>query len=124
MTDPLIDPVEKLNKELLKLISKHGDLSKDTIIPLCLEMVQIVESYKDLKGPQKKELVIEVLKEYAKLNLESPEEEIVLMAIDHLLPPAIDAFIAIDKKQVIIKTKNWFRDTWKSITRFFSSRFC
>lgn len=98
---------EIINNDLTKIIdslnSSFTDFSLDKISILIPKLIIIAEKYKTLRGVEKKELVIELLKnivsKYDNVNENSILEPIILQ----LVPSMIDTLISVDKKQIKLK---------------------
>lgn len=109
--DITIEMIDKLYKELKKIIiyeEETPQITSENIIIIALNLMQIVETYQELKGIEKKQLIINTLKKFVndEIKDEKPEyKKLLLTIIDTTLPAAIDAFISIDTKQLQIKMK-------------------
>jgi hypothetical protein len=90
--------VERLRKILGDFLG-DGDLTPANTAEACLILMKAVEEYRELKGPQKKELVLRVLRRHA-----SGVEKKLDLPTD-LLSTMIDILIRVDKKKVIINAK-------------------
>ena len=75
-----------------------------SIISIATLLMKTVEKYSDVKGIQKKEIVLAVLRKVVeeKIN-DADERSSVLFLIEHTVPPVIDALVAVDKGQLKIK---------------------
>jgi hypothetical protein len=76
----------------------HGDISAMNIFSITLNLMQLVEKYPKLTGPQKKALVIQALDNVIKKHGADQS----LLA---LIPPFIDSAISIDKGKVTINVE-------------------
>jgi len=111
-TFPII-VVEKLVDDASNIIG-NGVISHSNIITILLRFMQTVEKYKDMDGDQKKNLVLYVLNRYIEENVNNDTKATELKLLVNLtLPTLIDTFIAIDRKKIIIKTKNFFKNKFK-----------
>jgi hypothetical protein len=101
--------VEKLYHSLKVIV---GDKNMDTnnIISITTNLMQIIEKYPDLKGEEKKFILIHVIKKFVKDNVDNENQKNVLTFIDLFLPSFIDTVISVDKKEIIIKVKKGIKD--------------
>jgi len=67
--------------------------------------MQLVESYPLLKGSQKKNIVIFVLKKFVTSKVDVESQQQVLSFIDLFLPSVIDTLISLDNSEIEIKVK-------------------
>lgn len=102
------DLVNKLYNNVSVLI-EGKKIDTTNVVLIATNLIQIVEKYPELKGEQKKALLIDVLKRFVKDNLEDEEETVVLTFIDLFLPSVIDTIIAVDKKEIVLKMKKGFK---------------
>ncbi len=88
----LIDGVEHLYS-YMKCVH-HEKITPTNIIVIATELMQIVEKYKELTGPQKKMLVINVIKKVVNSQIDSQETRLALNTIiDFTLPTVIDNLV-------------------------------
>lgn len=69
---------------------------------LIKEIIELAEGFKPLKGAQKKELVVILIKdifeiEMGKLDLDDALKELIMLAVDNSIEPAIDLAIYVAK---------------------------
>jgi hypothetical protein len=89
----LIDGLEHLYSYIRCV--HHEKITPTNIIVIATELIQIVEKYKGLTGPQKKMLVINVIKKVVNHQIESDETRKTLnIIIDLTLPIVIDNIIS------------------------------
>ncbi len=89
----LIDGVEHLYS-YMKCVH-HEKITPTNIIVIATELMQIVEKYKELTGPQKKMLVINVIKKVVNSQVDSEETRNALNTIiDFTLPAVIDNLVS------------------------------
>lgn len=100
-------PIEFVNKLYETLIRIIGDkeLTTANAVLIATNLMQIVEKYPNISGPQKKELVIYVLKRFVVDHLYGENEQALLLFIDVFLPSVIDTIISVDKKELAIKIR-------------------
>lgn len=72
-------------------------------------LMQVVETYKNIKGDQKKNIVIKVLRMFVKNNCTPDESQNINLLIDLALPSIIDTIISIDKKKIKIKVGKFLK---------------
>jgi hypothetical protein len=88
----LIDGVEHLYSYMKNV--HHEKITAVNIVIVTTELMQIVEKYKGLTGPQKKMLVINVIKKVVNSQVDSSETRSTLnTVIDFTLPVVIDNLI-------------------------------
>lgn len=100
----------KLYKQLESL-TDTSELSPDKLISVTISLMQYVDKYKNLSGPQKKSLVCNVLKQFIEDKVTNDDAKtILLVVINTTLPTVIDSVISIDKKQLKIKATKILRE--------------
>ena len=97
--------VKALYNQLNNLL--HGQkLTSSNIVTITLHLMQFVEKYPNIKGSQRKKIVIQVLKQFVADKVDDPtEEENILLIIQMTIPSLIDTIISVDKGEIAIKTK-------------------
>lgn len=105
---PGSDLIDKLYNSLSHLV-KGKKLTTENAMEIGINLMQIVETYPDLHGKQKKALVLHVLKRFVKENMVGDEEKVLLTFIDLFLPTVIDTLVSVDKKEFTIKIKKGFK---------------
>ena len=95
-----------------RLYQKLQEVAKDGITSsnstgIVLTLMQSVQTLGNLNGPQKKELVIDVVKKFIreKVDDENVKRDLQIFA-DLTLPPLIDEFVALNNRETRIKVKN------------------
>lgn len=74
------------------------------IIYLSVNLMQLVERYPDIKGKEKKAIVLDILKKYISDYEENEEtEKSLLLFIDTVLPSTIDTMVSLDRSELVIK---------------------
>jgi len=107
--DTVTNSLEKLYLEL-EVIFKNKKIEADVILSIVVTLMQIVDRYPDLKGIEKKLVVIGVLIRYVEENVEDEKTRgDLIMFINLVLPNVIDTFIAIDRRELKIKTEKCLR---------------
>ena len=94
--------VDAISKSLESTIK---DLSLDNIVDLVPQLIKSVEKYKDLKGVEKKQLVIELIKHFIDITDGFGEDAIIDPILKQLVPSIIDNLIKVDKKELKLKKK-------------------
>lgn len=102
------DLVDKLYISLSELV-KGKKLTTENAVQIAINLMQIVETYPNLHGKQKKALVLQVLKLFVRGNMDGDEERALLTFIDLFLPTVIDTLVSVDKKEIAIKIKKGFK---------------
>jgi len=90
----------------LQEVAKDG-VTSSNITGIVLTLMQSVQTLGNLNGPQKKELVIDVVKKFIreKVDDENVKRDLQIFA-DLTLPPLIDEFVALNNRETRIKVKN------------------
>jgi hypothetical protein len=104
-------PLKHVNKlyETLTYIIDKNELSTTNTVLISTNLMQIVEKYPGITGPQKKDLVIHVLKRFVIDHLNGENKQAMLLFIDAFLPSVIDTIISVDKKELAIKIRKGFK---------------
>lgn len=105
---PTSNIIDKLYNSLSRIVEGEK-INTTNVVSIVTNLIQIVEKYPDIKGEQKKLLLIHVLKNFVKNNLDDEEKIAVLTFIDLFLPSVIDTIISVDKKEIVIKMKKSFK---------------
>lgn len=94
------------------------DINLNEIIPSSLAIAQELEGMKGLKGPEKLDLLQQVLHHAVRCSLKSPEEkaEIVRM-IDTVVPFAVQAAILATKNPIVAQVQSTCIGCWTKTTR-------
>ena len=97
--------IDKLYIEIMNVIEKNNIEITD-IVGVTINMMKIVDKYKNINGVQKKNLILHIL---GKLIDDKIEDEQLVnnlkFIINMTMPFVIDTFISIDKRELIIKMK-------------------
>lgn len=101
--------VDDLFDQITHTLPTEG-ITPGNVAQLVLHLMQLVERVPSLSGAQKKQIVIQVINRLLRQFNVAPE---VQSLISMTVPPLIDAFIQVDKKQVMISIE-------KGLWRFFS----
>lgn len=104
-------PVDRLYVVLNKIIGPENNLNTLNIVTIIVTLMQIVDKFKDVKGPQKKVVIITVLDKYVRESMDATKEETksIRLIIDKTIPTLIDTLISVDKKTLSIKRRNYIR---------------
>jgi hypothetical protein len=100
--------VERLYEEVKRLLH-GGKLTPTNVVMIMIDLMQIVDKYTELKGPQKKQVLLSALNMLIDDQNDNVEDVTDLkMLVKMTLPSVIDVIMSIDKKQLKIKTvKVW-----------------
>ena len=97
------EPVSRLYDEIETMINGKK-IDAASIISIATLLMKTVEKYSDVKGIQKKEIVLAVLRKVVEEKIDDADERSsVLFLIEQTVPPVIDALVAVDKGQLKIK---------------------
>lgn len=108
MTPPE-DNISKILYNNLKDILDDKTITKDNMLELLIQLMCNIEEFKNqIKGVQKKYIIIDILKLYIKNHNEGPEQDFLFDIVDILVPRIIDIFISFDNKELRIKSKSCF----------------
>lgn len=104
------DAVQRLQEEVWKILD-GGTLDEKNVVIIVVNLMQIVETYNDVSGIQKKAVVIEVLNRVIDYQIKDETKASTLKTIVQMtIPSVIDIFVGIDKKDIHIKLqKSWTR---------------
>ena len=96
---------ERMYEELKKVVG-DGKLTTTNVITILVNLMQTVDGYVDLKGVQKKAVVLEAILHLIEEEVQDETEkeqfkQLVLLT----LPSVVDSFVKLDKKKLKIKTK-------------------
>ena len=90
------------------IIGKRA-VNAGNIISLVTLLMKTADKYTDIKGIQKKELVLAVTRKVVEETVPEEDRANVLYIVDGALPTIIDTIVAIDKGQLAIKIKKGFK---------------
>ena len=100
--------VQEFDEKTIEFLYNNLNASSITtanIIEVTTKLMQLVESYPLLKGSQKKNIVIFVLKKFVTSKVDVESQQQVLSFIDLFLPSVIDTLISLDNSEIEIKMK-------------------
>lgn len=110
--------VTKLYEETKRLLH-GGKLTPANIIIIVINLMKIVENYADLKGPQKKQVILEAINMLINDTNDNVEDaNDLMMLVKMTLPSVIDVIISVDRKNLRIKVKK----AWKFLLSCCSCR--
>lgn len=95
---------ERLYDELKKILGT-GKLTSSNVVTVLLSLMQVVEKYGDVKGIQKKAVILDALNHLIEDTLEGQEATDLKLLVQLTLPTVIDTFVSLDKKEIAIKLK-------------------
>ena len=98
---------------VMKTLAKDG-VTPRNITGIVLSLMQNIQRVSNMKGSDKKEAVVYVVKKYIENELEDADlkRDLTVFA-DLTLPPLIDEFIALNNRETRIKVKNCLKDLLK-----------
>ena len=98
---------------VMKTLAKDG-VTPRNITGIVLSLMQNIQRVSNMKGSDKKEAVVYVVKKYIETELEDADlkRDLTVFA-DLTLPPLIDEFIALNNRETRIKVKNCLKDLLK-----------
>ena len=98
---------------VMKTLAKDG-VTPRNITGIVLSLMQNIQRVSNMKGSDKKEAVIYVVKKYITVELEDEDlkRDLTVFA-DLTLPPLIDEFIALNNRETRIKVKNCLKNLLK-----------
>jgi len=105
----ITNTVDTLFTQVIYTLPTEG-ITAENVAQIVLQLMQLVEQVPSLSGPQKKLIVSRVVNKLLQ-HFNTPPQVQTLISV--AVPPLIDAFIQVDKKQVVISIE-------KGIGRFFS----
>lgn len=101
-------PINKcIQNDLYNILSsllKNDNLNSQNIIKVCLNLMQVIEKFKNIHGIEKRDIVLKTLQLYVTDNV-TDNKDVLLFLIENVLPSMIETFISIDKKELKIKIK-------------------
>jgi hypothetical protein len=101
--------VEELYEEIKRLLH-GGKLTTSNVVVVVINLMRLVEKYSELKGHQKKQVILEAVKMLINDSNDNVEDnEQLIMLVNMTLPSVIDVIISIDRKKIKIKIKK----AWK-----------
>jgi hypothetical protein len=92
--------VENIKKSL-----NGGLLSPSSLVPILVNLMKIIEGFPQLKGVQKKDVILKAFKNFVAQNLSEGEKQNIEPLIDLTLPTLIDTLVSVDKREMQIKIK-------------------
>lgn len=104
--DKIIDDIYNIFKDV---IGTNG-INVSNIAVVVVSLMQIVEKYGKLKGPQKKQIVLSVLNRTVdNFVTDADESEKLKLLLSISIPSLIDTFISMDKGEIVINVKKYSR---------------
>ena len=100
---------ERMYEELKKIVG-DGKLTTTNIITTLVSLMQMVDGYADLKGAQKKAVVLEAILHLIDETVPDNEKEQFKQLVLLTLPSVVDNFIKLDRKKLKIKAKKVFNN--------------
>lgn len=98
---------------VMKTLAKDG-VTPRNITGIVLSLMQNIQRVSNMKGSDKKEAVVYVVKKYIEVELDDADLKRDLKVFaDLTLPPLIDEFIALNNRETRIKVKNCLKKLLK-----------
>jgi len=100
-TEEPVNVIEKCTNDLYKDLENilgDGSLTPINFATTCISLMQNVESFTNLRGLEKKDVILRVFEKYI---AEEQPDDIVL----NIIPSFIDAMISVDRGEISIKIK-------------------
>ncbi len=89
----------------IKDILKDG-LDETDIVPLVFTLMKVMDKFKELKGVEKKTILLEFLNDYIDNNIQDEDKKLLLKKIVSIvLPQAINLLAKINKLSIAITTR-------------------
>ena len=93
----------------LKKVLGGEKLTPSNVTIILVSMMQVVEGYTDLKGPQKKAVILDAINHLIDDQVQDPNDKNVLqILVRATLPTVIDTLVSIDRRELSIKVKKVF----------------
>lgn len=91
-------------------------INSDNLLYYVMLLMKLVDVFENIENVDKKKLVIFVLDKYIDINISNNDEATFMKSfVDKFLGNLIDAFVSLDKKEIILKTENYLKTTWEKI---------
>ena len=98
---------------VMKTLAKDG-VTPRNITGIVLSLMQNIQRVSNMRGAEKKDAVIYVVKKYIESEVEDLDLKRDLNVFTNLtLPPLIDEFIALNNRETRIKVKNCLKNLFK-----------
>jgi hypothetical protein len=114
MVARLVDDID-LSKSM-PVLKLSGILTIDKLIPLVKDMMVWLRTFEDMKGEEKKKLIIELLQEFVRKH-DAGSLDVLDPLIIQLIPSVIDEFVALNKAGELIFT---VRKAKSRVSRWFA----
>ena len=103
-SDKIQTIIEKDIESIKNTLGKSlENLSMDNIVDFVPELIKCAEKYKNLSGLEKKQLVVDLLKNLIDSTDGFGDDAVVDPILKSLVPSIIDNLIKVDKKQLKLK---------------------
>lgn len=100
--------LDRLYIQLQKFLN-DSPISSTNIVPTIISLMKTVETYKEVSGVDKRNMIIHVLNRFVREQMgDTQETKYIKFIIDNTAKEIIDTLISVDKKQLVIKTKKYF----------------
>ena len=100
-------PKTRLYNDLVKIADNEGGLTLYNIARITIQLMKLAQGFSNLKGAQKKDLVVFVVAKYVKDEVKDEQMARDLsLFIEMTLPSVIDSFIELNNGETRIKVRN------------------
>lgn len=96
---------ERMYEEIKKAVG-DGKLTPNNVVNILISLMQTVDGYADLKGAQKKAVVIEAILQLIEAEVEEASKEQFKQLVLITLPSVVDSFVKLDAKKLKITSKH------------------
>lgn len=96
-TEKMAEVINELTQTLESTVNT-GDLDAKRLVQLIPDLMELVEKYPELKGRDKKRLVIEVLRKFVNNKVENEDKKTRLLELlDEVVPDMVDIVVDASK---------------------------
>lgn len=96
-TEKMAEVINELTQTLENTVNT-GDLDTKRLVQLIPDLMELVEKYPELKGRDKKRLVLEVLKKFVTNKVENEDQKArLLQLLDEVVPDMVDVVVDASK---------------------------
>jgi hypothetical protein len=97
-----MDPFDELYSHLLAM-TKSEKITVANIVDITTRLMAVVEQIDGMTGLQRKEMVLNVLKQYIRSQIHDDDfENVIVTVVDYTLPHLIDTIISFDRGELRI----------------------
>jgi hypothetical protein len=114
MVARLVDEIDM--SKSMPIIKLSGVLTINKLVPLVKDMMVWLRTFDNMKGEEKKQLIIELLQEFVRKH-DAGSLDVLDPLIIQLIPPMIDEFVQLNKQGELIFT---MKKAKSRVSRWFS----